>query len=59
MSVKQLDHILQMLKADVRYTPHRNVMQLRNTFNAVQSRWTDWKVHFVPLVVPYQTFRYY
>ena len=59
MSAKQLDHILQTLKADVRYRPHRNVIQLRNTFSAVQSRWTDWKVHFVPLVVPYQTFRYY
>ena len=58
MSAKQLDHILQTLKADVRYRPHRNVMQLRNTFSAVQSRWTDWKVHFVPLVIPYQTFMY-
>ena len=59
MSAKQLDRILKKLQADVRYTPYRNVLQLRNTFNAIQSRWTDWKVHFVPLVVPYQTFRYY
>ncbi|KYJ86014.1 hypothetical protein [Sulfurovum riftiae] len=59
MSAKQLDRILKQLQANVRYTPYRNVLKIRNTFNAIQSRWTDWKVHFVPLVVPYQTFRYY
>jgi hypothetical protein len=59
MSAKQLDRILYTLNANVLYTPYRDVVQIRNTFNAIQSRWTDWKVHFVPLVVPYQTFRYY
>jgi len=59
MNAKQLDRILKSLHADVRYTPYRDIAQLRNTFSAMQSRWTDWKVHFVPLVVPYQTVRHY
>jgi len=59
MNAKQLDRILQTLGGSVLYKPYRNVLQIRNTFHAIQSRWTDWKVHFVPLVVPYQTFRYY
>ncbi|BAF71630.1 hypothetical protein [Sulfurovum sp. NBC37-1] len=55
MSAKQLDHILKTLQAKVLYKPYRDVLQLRNTFNAIRSRWTERKIDFVPLVVPYQT----
>ena len=30
------------------------VMQLKDPKHAIQSRWTTWKVHFYPLVVPYE-----
>ena len=55
MSAKQLDRILTTLQATRNYTPYRKVVVLHTPQHAIKSRWSDWKVHFVPLVIPYQT----
>ena len=55
MSAKQLDHLLAALQAHVNYTPYRKVITLHTPHHAIESRWNDWKVHFIPLVIPYQT----
>jgi len=58
MNTKQFTAMLKNIDPDAPLALYRQVMQLKKPQQAVQSRWTTWKVHFYPLVVPYQVFFY-
>ena len=53
MSTAQFNKMLKKIDPNAPLAPHQ-VMQLNHRQKAIQSRWTMQKVHFVPLVVPFQ-----
>lgn len=55
MNTKQFTAMIKKIDPDVPLALYRQVIQLKKPQQALQSRWTTWKVHFYPLVVPYQT----
>ncbi len=54
MDTKQFTTMIKNIDPDVPLSLYRQVIQLNKPQQALQSRWTTWKVHFYPLVVPYQ-----
>jgi len=51
MSNKEFKKILFKLDNSYNYKLHNNVMQINNNHHFI-TKWNDWNVHFVPLVVP-------
>lgn len=59
MSTPQFNTMLRKIDTNAPSAPNQHVIQLKTGQQAIQSRWTMEKVHFVPLVVPFQvSFRY-
>lgn len=56
MSSEKLDMMLQKLNPLLKDVPYRNVIKLEQEANPLLSRWTTWKVNFVPLVHPLPRF---
>ena len=54
MSTTQFNKMIRKINPDAPLAPYAQVMTLHSSQKALQSRWTMQKVHFVPLVVPYQ-----
>jgi len=54
MNTTQFNTMLQKIDANAPSAPYEHVMKLHTGQKAIQSRWTMQKVHFVPLVVPFQ-----
>jgi len=54
MNTVQFNKMIKKLNPDAPLAPYTKVMKLDSGQKAIQSRWTMRKVHFVPLVVPYQ-----
>ena len=54
MNTVQFNKMIKKLNPDAPLAPYTQVMKLDSGQKAIQSRWTMRKVHFVPLVVPYQ-----
>ena len=54
MSTTQFNKMIREINPDAPLAPYTQVMTLHSAEKALQSRWTTRKVHFVPLVVPYQ-----
>ena len=52
MSTEKLNSMLKSLDPDAQPVSYKNVINLNNESTPFISRWTTWKVHFVPLVVP-------
>jgi hypothetical protein len=52
MSSKKLNEILKELDADAQPIYYQNVIDLSQEATPFMSRWSTWKVHFFPLVVP-------
>jgi len=52
MSTEKLNSMLKNLDPDAQPVSYKNVINLSNESTPFISRWTTWKVHFVPLVVP-------
>jgi len=54
MSTKQFSTMIKKIDPDASLALQRDIKLIKRSQHAVQSRWTTWKVHFYPLVVPYQ-----
>lgn len=54
MNTKQFSTMIKKIDPDAPLALQGDIIQLKRSQHAVQSRWTTWKVHFYPLVVPYQ-----
>ncbi len=54
MSTKQFNTMIQDIDPNAAFVPYKHVLKLLKKQKAIQSRWTIQKVHFVPLVVPFQ-----
>jgi len=54
MNTTQFNTMLQKIDLNAPSAPHKHVMYLKKGQQVIQSRWTMEKVHFVPLVVPFQ-----
>ncbi len=54
MNTKQFTAMIKKIDADAPLALDRQVIQIKKPHQALLSRWTTWKVHFYPLVVPYQ-----
>ncbi len=54
MSTTQFNTMLQKIDPNASSAPYEHVIQFHPGQKAIQSRWTMQKVHFVPLVVPFQ-----
>jgi len=54
MSTNQFNTMLQKIDPNAPFAPYKHVLKLHKKQEAIQSRWTMQKVHFVPLVVPFQ-----
>ena len=52
MSTEKLNSMLKDLDPDVQPVYYKHVINLSHEATPFMSRWTTWKVHFVPLVVP-------
>lgn len=52
MNTKKLNEMLKELDADAQSVYYENVIDLSHQPMPFMSRWTTWKVHFIPLVVP-------
>ncbi len=52
MSTEKLNHMLKSLDPDAQPVYYKNVIDLSHESTPFMSRWTTWKVHFVPLVIP-------
>ncbi len=52
MSTEKLNSILKNLDSDTQAVYYKNVINLSHEPTPFMSRWTTWKVHFVPLVIP-------
>ena len=52
MSTEKLNSMLKKLDPDALPVDYKNVINLSNEATPFMSRWTTWKIHFVPLVVP-------
>jgi hypothetical protein len=56
MSSEKLDKILKRLNPLARPVPYRHAITLEHEANPLLSRWTTWKINFVPLVQPLPRF---
>jgi len=56
MSSKKLDKMLKRLNPVARPVPYRHAITLEHEANPLLSRWTTWKINFVPLVQPLPRF---
>lgn len=52
MSTKKLNSMLKSLDPNAQPVRYNNVIDLSKEPTPFVSRWTDWKVHFYPLIVP-------
>lgn len=52
MSTEKLNRMLLNLDPDAQPLYYKNVIDLSHESTPFMSRWTTWKVHFVPLVIP-------
>jgi hypothetical protein len=59
MSTEKLNSMLIELDPNVRAVYYKNTINLSNESEPFMSRWTTWKVHFVPLVIPVRRFFFY
>lgn len=59
MSTEKLNSMLKTLDPNVQPAYYKNTINLSNESEPFISRWTTWKVHFVPLVVPIRHFFIY
>ena len=55
MSTKQMNAMLKQLDSNAPLAPYNNVITLKNTNQAILTRWTTMKVDFLPLVKPVST----
>jgi len=56
MSSEKLDKMLKRLNPVARPVPYRHAVTLEHEPNPLLSRWTTWKINFVPLVQPLPRF---
>lgn len=56
MSTEKLNSMLIKLDPNVKPAYYQNTINLSNEAEPFISRWTTWKVHFIPLVVPIRRF---
>ena len=56
MSTEKLNSMLIKLDPNARPAYYKNTINLSNESEPFMSRWTTWKVHFIPLVVPVRRF---
>ena len=56
MSSEKLDKMLKKLNAFAKPVPYRNAITLEHEPNPLLSKWTTWKINFVPLVQPVPRF---
>ncbi len=56
MSNKQISNLLRQLGSDTVNLINQNIIIIKKSQNAILSRWTTRKVHFVPLIVPIREF---
>jgi hypothetical protein len=57
MSTERFDSMLKKLDPNaIPSAYYKNVIDLSNESDPFMSRWTTWKVHFVPLVIPIRRF---
>ncbi len=56
MSNKQISNLLRQLGSDTVNLINQNIIIIKKSQNAILSRWTTKKVHFVPLIVPIREF---
>lgn len=56
MSTKQINNLLRQLDAKASRPLKENVITIQHKQGAILSRWSDKKVHFVPLIVPIREF---
>jgi hypothetical protein len=56
MSSQKLDKMISKLNPNMPKAPYRNVITLENEINPLISKWTTWKINFVPLVQPLPRF---
>ena len=54
MNTVQFNTMIHKIDTNAPSALHKHVMQLHRGRQVIQSRWTMQKVHFVPLVVPFQ-----
>ncbi len=52
MNTEKLSSMLKDLDSDAQPVYYKNVIDLSHESFPFMSRWTTWKVHFVPLVIP-------
>ena len=52
MSTKKLNSMLKNLDPNAKPVHYHNVINLSDEPTPFMSRWTTWKVHFIPLVIP-------
>jgi len=52
MSSEKLDKMIHRLNLLAKPVPYRNAVTLEHELNPLLSRWTTWKINFVPLVQP-------
>lgn len=56
MTTEKLNSMLKELDPNAKPAYYKNTISLSNNSEPFISRWTTWKVHFVPLVVPVRRF---
>jgi hypothetical protein len=56
MSSEKLDKMLKKLNSLARPVPYRHAITLEHEPNPLLSKWTTWKINFVPLVQPLPRF---
>ena len=56
MSSEKLDQMIKRLNPLAKPVPYRHVVTLEHEPNPLLSRWTTWKINFVPLVQPLPRF---
>ena len=54
MSTEKFNSMIKALDPNIKPAYYKNSINLTNKPERFMSRWTTWKVHFVPLVVPVQ-----
>lgn len=59
MSTEKLNSMLIELDPNARPAYYKNTINLSNESEPFMSRWTTWKVHFLPLVTPVRRFFIY
>ncbi len=56
MSTEKLNSMLIKLDPNARPAYYKNTINLSNESEPFMSRWTTWKVHFIPLIIPVRRF---